>query len=95
MVRPGNDLAPALDARAVRYVGTVSYGIFLIHMLNINVVRKLVPGGSRLRLFALACPATIAMARLSFRYFETSMMNLKRLFLRNDVPKPTLAAPAP
>jgi peptidoglycan/LPS O-acetylase OafA/YrhL len=94
VVRPGNVLAPILDNRAVRYVGTVSYGIYLMHMLSIHVVRRVVPDGSRLAIFALAFPATILAASLSFRYFETPVMNLKRYFIRKSPNKPPTPSPA-
>ena len=94
VVRPENLLAPVLDNRAVRYVGTVSYGIYLMHMLNVSVARRIVPSGSRLVIFALAFPATILVASLSFKYFETPVMNLKRFFITKAVVKPTPQAPA-
>ena len=94
VVRPRNLLAPVLDNRAVRYVGTVSYGIYLMHMLNVNVARRIVPGGSRCVIFALAFPATILVASLSFRYFETPVMNLKRFLVRKDATMPPAPAPA-
>lgn len=87
VVRPDNILAPILDNGAVRYVGTVSYGIYLMHMLNVNLARRVIPGGSRLAIFALAFPATIVLASLSFKYFETPVMNLKRFLLRKDAPR--------
>jgi peptidoglycan/LPS O-acetylase OafA/YrhL len=94
VVRPDNVLAPVLDNRAVRHVGTVSYGIYLMHMLNISAVRRIVPDGSRLVVFALAFPATVAVASLSFRYFETPVTNLKRFFVRKAAAKPATPAPA-
>ena len=87
VVRPRNLLAPVLDAVAVRYVGTVSYGIYLMHMLNVNVARRVLPGGSRLAIFSLAFPATILVASLAFRYFETPMMNLKRFLIPKGTPR--------
>lgn len=82
VVRPQNVLAPVLGNWLMRYVGTISYGIYLLHMLNVNVARRIVPGGSRLVIFALAFPATVVVAGLSFRYFEQPIMNLKRYFIR-------------
>jgi peptidoglycan/LPS O-acetylase OafA/YrhL len=82
VARPRNVLAPVLGNWFVRYVGTISYGIYLLHMLNVNVARRIVPGGSRLATFALAFPATIAVAALSFRYFERPIMNLRRYLIR-------------
>lgn len=82
VVRPRSVLAPVLDNRLARHVGTVSYGIYLLHMLNVNVARRIVPGGSRLAVFALAFPATVLVASLSFRWFEQPIMNLRRYFIR-------------
>ena len=94
VVRPGNVFAPVLENRAVRYVGTVSYGIYLMHMLNVNVARRIAPGGSRGVIFALAFPATILVASLSFKYFETPVMNLKRFLPRKDATRPPVPDPA-
>ena len=82
VVRPQNVLAIVLANRLVRHVGTISYGIYLLHMLNVNVARRIVPGGSRLAVFALAFPATVLVASFSFRHFEQPIMNLRRHFLR-------------
>ncbi len=82
VVRPRSVLAPVLDNRLVRHVGTISYGIYLLHMLNVNVARRIVPGESRLAVFALAFPATVLVASLSFRYFEQPIMNLRRHLIR-------------
>jgi peptidoglycan/LPS O-acetylase OafA/YrhL len=83
VARPKNVLAPVIDNRFVRYVGTISYGIYLLHMLHVNVARRIVPGDSRLAIFTLAFPATILVAGLSFRYFEQPIMNLRRFLIRS------------
>ena len=36
-----NGLAALLSNRAVRYIGTISYGMYMLHMLGINVTKKL------------------------------------------------------
>ena len=82
VVRPQNVLAPVLANRLLRHVGSISYGIYLLHMLHVNVARRIVPGGSRLAVFTLAFPATVLVASVSFRYFEQPIMNLRRYFIR-------------
>lgn len=75
-------LAPLLNHRLVRHVGMVSLGIYLVHMLALNVVRLFVPDGARLTLFALGFPLSIVVASVSYRWFEQPIMGLRRRILR-------------
>ena len=65
--------------RAIAYMGTISYGMYLLHMLCHNVVKRALPG-----LELLWLPATIALtvlvAGLSFRYYESYFLRLKKRF---------------
>jgi peptidoglycan/LPS O-acetylase OafA/YrhL len=78
-VRPG-PLRPVLENRLVRHIGTVSYGIYLLHMLAVNLVRRLAPGQGRFVTFGLALTLTILAASMSYRYFEQPFLNLKKRF---------------
>jgi peptidoglycan/LPS O-acetylase OafA/YrhL len=84
----------------VRYVGTVSYGIYLMHMLLLNVVRRAVPGQGRPVQFVLTLALSIVVAGLSYRYFESWFLKLKERFDWRGHAKPapearTAPVPAP
>jgi len=89
VVRPANVLAPLLELRLVRHVGTVSLGIYLLHMLAIHAVRVVMPGGSRAAIFLFAYPLSIAAATVSSRWFERPIAGLRR---RPGVAAPVTAA---
>lgn len=61
----------------VRHVGKVSYGIYLFHMLVLNVVRRMLPGGGPGVWFALGFPATVLLAAASWRWMETPILRLR------------------
>ncbi|HVJ23920.1 MAG TPA: acyltransferase [Burkholderiales bacterium] len=65
--------------RPLVYLGTISYGMYLLHLLCHNVVKRALPG-----LELLWLPATIALtvlvAGLSFRYYESYFLRLKKRF---------------
>jgi peptidoglycan/LPS O-acetylase OafA/YrhL len=65
--------------RPIAYMGTISYGMYLLHMLCHNVVKRALPG-----LELLWLPATLALtvlvAGLSFRYYESHFLRLKKRF---------------
>jgi peptidoglycan/LPS O-acetylase OafA/YrhL len=66
--------ARLLDNRPLRAVGRVSYGVYLFHMLVLNVVRRAIPA----HLPALLFPATLALTALaalaSYRWFEQPVL---------------------
>ena len=78
VVRERNGL-PFLRWRPLAYVGTISYGMYLLHMLCHNVVKRALAGHE-----ALWLPATIALtivvAGVSFRYYESRFLALKHRF---------------
>ena len=69
---------PFLRWRPLVYVGTISYGMYLFHLLCWNAVKRVVPWD------VLWLPATlaltIAVAGLSFRYYESRFLALKKRF---------------
>ncbi|WP_224363494.1 acyltransferase family protein [Hyalangium versicolor] len=76
-IRTDHWLMPVLALRPVRYIGLISYGIYLMHMLALNVVRRAVPGQGFEVNFALTLALTVVMAGLSYRYFESRFLRLK------------------
>jgi peptidoglycan/LPS O-acetylase OafA/YrhL len=95
-VRSRQPLAPLMSHAWVRYVGTVSYGIYLLHMLLLNVVRRALPGQGKPVLFVLTLALSILVAGLSYRYFESWFLKLKDRFDWRGHAKPAPEArPAP
>ena len=93
-VRSEQPLAPLMSHPWVRYVGTVSYGIYLLHMLLLNVVRRAVPGQGKAVQFVLTLALSILVAGLSYRYFESWFLKLKDRFDWRAHAKPAPEAPA-
>ena len=79
--REDHALAPLLRMRGLVLVGSVSYGMYLLHMLVKNVVVKLLaysglPQSNQL-VFVLTLAGSIAVAVLSFRHFEGYFLRRK------------------
>jgi peptidoglycan/LPS O-acetylase OafA/YrhL len=72
------------------YLGKISYGLYVYHVLCLGGSRLLVgrfeacgrlgPLTAELVAMALALPATIAMAMLSYRYLESPFLRFKKRF---------------
>lgn len=83
VLRPRSGLVRVLEWRPLVYVGTVSYGVYLLHKLVLHVVSRgfdaaalHAPG----LLFVAVLAGTVGVAALSFRYFETPILALKARF---------------
>jgi hypothetical protein len=75
-----------------RYVGTISYGMYLLHMLALNGVKKLIPAHDW-RFFALSLSCSIALASASYWLYERQFLKLKHRFasrVPNEPVKPSL-----
>jgi peptidoglycan/LPS O-acetylase OafA/YrhL len=71
------------------YLGKISYGLYVFHVLWLGVSRDLLqhflgsrisPLASQLGAMAIALPATIATGMLSYRYLESPFLRLKKRF---------------
>jgi peptidoglycan/LPS O-acetylase OafA/YrhL len=71
------------------YLGKISYGLYVYHVLWLGLSRDLVrhfPGGhlsplaSQMCTMAIALPATIVTAMLSYRYLESPFLRFKKRF---------------
>lgn len=78
-------LAPLLQMRGVVHIGTVSYGIYLLHMLVKNAVLRLesvasieVPAFGTT--FVLTVIGSTAAASVSYRYFESVFLRKKHKY---------------
>ncbi|HEX8435444.1 acyltransferase, partial [Archangium sp.] len=79
-IRAQQPLSAPMSHPWVRYIGTVSYGIYLLHMLVLNGVRRAVPGQGTAVQFVLTLALSVLVAGLSYRYFESWFLKLKGRF---------------
>ncbi|WP_078316508.1 acyltransferase [Mycobacterium sp. D16Q16] len=79
-IREDTLMHPVLSWRPLAFIGVISYGIYLMHMLCANVVRRIAHEEQGLALCAGTTILVIAVAYLSFRYFETPLLRIKRRF---------------
>jgi len=87
VVRPGQGLAIVLAQPIVRHIGVVSYGMYLMHLLWINVAQRILHMHDDFSIFIIALLLSIVAASISFRYFETPILNMKdRLAKRPESP---------
>ena len=83
VVREDHVLAPLLNWRPIVRVGVLSYGMYLLHMFVVHFTDTLGKRGlPHIFLFPLATLGTIAVAELSYRYYETPFLRLKKRFAR-------------
>ena len=72
-----------LIARPITYVGTISYGLYLYHGFMPYILGRHVPGFLELNWaarFTLLTAATLAIASISWRFFESPILALKDYF---------------
>ena len=72
-----------LDNRVLREIGKISYGMYLLHMLCLNVVRRLLPIALQqvtLVLFISTLALTVIVAEISFHTYERWFLRFKDRF---------------
>ncbi len=81
-VRADHGLRAITDAAPVRWVGTVSYGMYLLHVSAISAARHLLPAAWSAApwVFALAFALTLPVAGASHRWFERPFLRLGARF---------------
>ncbi len=80
VVREDHALARPLCIAPVRRIGVVSYGMYLLHVLAVDVARRVlgrVETPVPLDHFLLSLALTWGIAEVSFRYFERRFLRLK------------------
>lgn len=96
VIDPSQPLARCMAVGVLRRIGAISYGIYLYHVFARHaaaaVLRRLGgPGssldpeigiGGNLPLFALTLILSIVVAELSFRFFESPILAMKRRYAR-------------
>lgn len=82
VVREDNGLRWFLTFRPLARIGTLSYGIYLLHHIGLWLLNKLYPIGEMhlLWVFGLGSLISVAIAELSYRLFETRFLKLKVRF---------------
>lgn len=77
-VRPDHGLSALTDAAPIRWIGTVSYGMYMIHVSAITAVKWLLPEAWRPAplVFALAFFVTLGLAGASHRWFERPFLRI-------------------
>lgn len=71
-------LTPMLESWPLVFIGGISYGMYLLHVLVMNAVERATHMMDGPLLFALTFAVTTAVAWVSSRYFETPIRNLAR-----------------
>ena len=69
-----------LQWRPLAFIGVISDGVYLLHMLCADVVRRMIHQHYGVLLFAATLVTVVVAAYLSFRFFETPLLRLKRRF---------------
>jgi peptidoglycan/LPS O-acetylase OafA/YrhL len=85
-MREDHVLAPLLRLPLLAYLGTISYGLYLLHMLCKNFVGKAFAFAGvelgALAHFSATLLLSIVVASLSYRYFEARFLRMKGRFER-------------
>jgi peptidoglycan/LPS O-acetylase OafA/YrhL len=81
-----NLLSALWEARAVSYVGRVSYGLYLLNSTAIGLVRRAFPAHAAESgfVFLLSFPLALGLAALSHRYLEAPFRRLRPRFRRQS-----------
>ena len=90
IINLSNDKFITIQSKFINYIGKISYGIYMYHMIVVNLVLFLfsklideisIPNWSIILLINTACLAgTLIMSHGSFKYYEAYFINLKRKF---------------
>ncbi len=85
VVREDNGLAPFLKLRPVAHIGIVSYGMYMLNTLTLDGLHPLLRRMGVTNPVIVFVPfliATVFVATLSYRYFESPFLKLKGRFSR-------------
>lgn len=74
--RQGSPLARALEVKPLAYIGKISYGIYIYHVLIIGTG----PGGGIVHAFPLDLAVILALSIASYELYERPLLKLKERF---------------
>lgn len=84
VLHPGSRIVRALEWRPLAFIGTVSYGVYLLHVVVLDATQRVLArlhidtgGGAA---FVVCALGTVALAALSYRVFERPLLRLKERF---------------
>lgn len=81
VVRESHALAQFLSWKPIAYIGSISYGMYMLHLLCKNAIVKLLGAlklpSNGLEVFVATLLLVIVVASLSFRYYESFFMKMK------------------
>jgi peptidoglycan/LPS O-acetylase OafA/YrhL len=81
-VRHDHGLIALTDRAPVRWIGKVSYGIYLLHVAAITATKQILPEALRSApwIFAVALAGSVAAASASFVWLERPFLRLRDSF---------------
>lgn len=91
-IREETILHPVLQLRLLTFIGAISYGMYLMHMLAANVVRRVLGHEVGIDIFIGATLLVTLAAYVSFRFFESPILRHANRFRHNPDPAPVPAA---
>jgi peptidoglycan/LPS O-acetylase OafA/YrhL len=83
----------ALSTRFLVYTGTISYGLYLLHKIPVDVAQTLHADGHPILTVPIVLAASYAMAAVSLRWFEQPFLKLKRFFESDRISSDRLRPP--
>jgi peptidoglycan/LPS O-acetylase OafA/YrhL len=85
-VKPDHGLIALTDAAPVRFIGKVSYGIYLFHVAAVTATKHILPSGWNIApiVFVIALAASVGVASASYAWFERPFLRMRDLF-RSDM----------
>lgn len=86
VINENHALANLLKLKPIVYIGSISYGMYMLHMLSKNIVSKVLGTlnfpSDDVMVFFITCLLAIMLASISFKYYESYFLRLKYKFER-------------
>ena len=86
VIRENHPLRLLFSCKPVRFIGSISYGMYMCHLLCENIIVKMLEflrwHAIGIEVFVLTFLLSVVVARLSFTYFESFFLNLKHRYER-------------